>query len=514
MSVELRAHSPVSDIPSPCLIILSDAMHGFATYARTPGWVVTWLRTEGVVSAKLWLSALVACGATLSCQAATPDPTALEHRWDRRAGVQYRIWRDGAGDDKAFERYMRDVQMLIADRHVGPRIEDDPADLPMLAAAIGPRQWMQGGHQCEPERTDGILLLHVLTDSTYLMRDLVQALTEEPLRAGRCVVARSLLLPGHGTVPADLLDVRHEDWTDTVDYGVRSFAGVAGRVHLVGFSTGGALALQAAYAQARAPYLARVPVASLILLAPAIRPRSGWAQVPWLLGAMDALGLKSWEIRHQDLDFAKYESFPVNAGRQLALLATQVDAKLANEPLPVPMFLALSRNDGTLDSARSLKLFQWQSDVRHRLWLVAGVMARADDPLVRELSLDRDRVQIFDPRTEDGKVLDFAHTALPVAQENSHYGKDRAYANCLHYAVADPKVVSPRQCVCMTLQMRKALPASCQQQPQAAHWRYGEPVGSSDAATGGGVLRRLTFNPLFAHMVRDIRAFLGRIPTP
>ena len=61
-----------------------------------------------------------------------------------------------------------------------------------------------------PRSADGrhqraVLLIHGLGDTAYAMRDLGARF------AAACYLVRAILLPGHGTVPGDLLEIRHDD---------------------------------------------------------------------------------------------------------------------------------------------------------------------------------------------------------------------------------------------------------------------------------------------------------------
>src|SRR5262249_26865700 len=83
----------------------------------------------------------------------------------------------------------------------------------------------------------GVLLIHGLTDSPFLVRDIAESLRRQ------CLLVRAILLPGHGTVPGDLLEVRYEDWVEAARYGLESFRGQVTDLYLGGFSTGGTLAI-------------------------------------------------------------------------------------------------------------------------------------------------------------------------------------------------------------------------------------------------------------------------------
>ncbi len=92
-------------------------------------------------------------------------------------------------------------------------------------------------HGSRARRT--VLMIHGLTDSPWYMR----ALGEKLYQQGYNVV--SILLPGHGTRPEDLLHVKELQWQQEVDRGLNIAAGLGERISLAGFSTGGALSLDA-----------------------------------------------------------------------------------------------------------------------------------------------------------------------------------------------------------------------------------------------------------------------------
>ena len=69
----------------------------------------------------------------------------------------------------------------------------------------------------EPEATPGgaVVLLHGLTDSPYSLRHVARRYRD------RGFVAIGIRMPGHGTVPAGLTDVRWEDWMAATRLAVR-----------------------------------------------------------------------------------------------------------------------------------------------------------------------------------------------------------------------------------------------------------------------------------------------------
>ena len=92
----------------------------------------------------------------------------------------------------------------------------------------------EGGALRDGKPTRAVLLIHGLMDSAFVMRDLGERFKKE------CFLVRAILLPGHGTVPGDLLSVSMQDWIEATHAGVQSFADLdLDALYLVGFSLGG-----------------------------------------------------------------------------------------------------------------------------------------------------------------------------------------------------------------------------------------------------------------------------------
>lgn len=421
-----------------------------------------------------------------------------------QSNVDPQLWKDQSGKDKDFAQYVLDARAAIDQFH-HQLPEGAPGPDEHLAIAIGPKEWPVLGENCTPFNTDGIVLVHGLTDSPYLMRGLGDKLAAQSLAPGRCLRVRSLLLPGHGTRPGDLLKVTYEQWTDAAGYGLRSFNGVAARVHFVGFSTGGALGVYWAYHQAELP--PQVSLASLVLLSPALRPKPFVTRLNLLphiyAGFVNTSGVGAWSDEHLDQDFAKYESFPLNAGYQVYRLDETLEALLERAPIPVPVYMALSRNDATVNAADSILAFARTADPRNRMLLTVPEGRASADTAVKSVLADN-RVSVVEAVLPDMAIIDIAHTAFPIAPHDLHYGAGGRYANCLRHA-KQPKDASPAFCACITKQMRAA---QCDAPVLASKVIYGEAAQSLPADT---TLRRLTFNPYFDRMVGEIQGFLASV---
>jgi alpha-beta hydrolase superfamily lysophospholipase len=172
----------------------------------------------------------------------------------------------------------------------------------------------------------GALLLHGLTDSPYSMR----ALGEDLRARGFYVLA--LRLPGHGTVPAGLVDVTWEDWLAATKLGarhVRASIGPDRPLVVVGYSNGGALALKYtldAIEGSGDPSPARV-----VLLSPMIgvAPFAWLARVISMLGPVPYFEKARWLDVYPEYNPFKYNSFPANAGLQTWRLTTALQKQLA-----------------------------------------------------------------------------------------------------------------------------------------------------------------------------------------
>nr|WP_294556976.1 alpha/beta hydrolase [uncultured Rhodopila sp.] len=158
-----------------------------------------------------------------------------------------------------------------------------------------------------------VVLLHGLTDSPYSLRHVALRYRELGY------VAVAIRLPAHGTVPAALTDVVWEDWSAATRLAVREARRLSGGttpLHMVGFSNGGALAMQYALDAIEDPQLPRPD--RLILISPmigitAFARFAGLAALPAIL---PAFAKAAWLGIVPEFNPFKYNSFPVNGARQ------------------------------------------------------------------------------------------------------------------------------------------------------------------------------------------------------
>lgn len=251
----------------------------------------------------------------------------------------------------------------------------------------------------------GALLLHGLSDSPYLMRGLANYLHDQ----GWYVVV--LRLPGHGTAPSGLLQVKWQDWAAAVRLAARDLAATVGTgkpLVLAGFSTGGALATEYALAQRQGEAL---PKAShLLLFSPAIGVSSlaRWASSVNAVSGLPGLSKLAWETIQPEYDPYKYNSFPVNAGAQIWKLTRRIDNQLSDlekrgGATGLPRILAFQTGaDATVSTVAVVKaLYARLPNEGHRLVLFDANRVGGERQILKpELFTGRDRLL-------EGAVLPF-----------------------------------------------------------------------------------------------------------
>jgi alpha-beta hydrolase superfamily lysophospholipase len=245
-------------------------------------------------------------------------------------------FRAGRADVRTFLDYVRLEDRLSAE--LRSRLMDDPgaADTYVLgryrSGSLPARLALEGRdnrsyEQGPPDPRGAVLLVHGLSDSPYSVR----ALAETFLEQGYHVVV--LRLPGHGTVPASLRDVTWKDWYAAVELAARHTASRAGSGKpflACGHSTGAALLTLYAVRALDDPSLPRPR--RLYLLSPAIGI-SRFAVLTQVLSALDSIPWfekSAWLDILPEYDPYKYNSFPVNAAKQVHRLTHELQAAIGD----------------------------------------------------------------------------------------------------------------------------------------------------------------------------------------
>ena len=210
------------------------------------------------------------------------------------------------------------------------------------------RNWNRSFELAVDRPVGGVLLLHGMSDSPYSLRALAQRLHRE----GYYVVG--LRSPGHGTAPSGL---RHVGWRDMAAAVTLAMEHLASRIdaqplHLVGYSTGATLAINAALEASEAG--ARMPD-GLVLISPAIRVHAAAALAGFknLLSDLPGLDGMAYLNVMEEFDPFKYNSFATNAGSQVHRVTRHVVEKirsLANARSGMPAFPPILVFKSTVDA--------------------------------------------------------------------------------------------------------------------------------------------------------------------
>lgn len=235
---------------------------------------------------------------------------------------------------RTFDDYRALEDRLFAelDREVYAHVETGPSHALQRyssGSAADPRarqpDWNRSFELVPEVAIGGALLLHGMSDSPYSLR----ALAETLQRAGYRVVG--LRMPGHGTAPSGLRHVHVSDMSEATRLAMEHLSTQLGArpIHMVGYSTGAALALEYAL-DAREGKVAPVP-ASLVLVSPAVRIHAAAALARFknALSVLPGLEHVAYTQVLPEFDPFRYNSFATNAGDVVHRLTRSVGERLA-----------------------------------------------------------------------------------------------------------------------------------------------------------------------------------------
>jgi alpha-beta hydrolase superfamily lysophospholipase len=253
--------------------------------------------------------------------------------WHRYVPDELSVEEIDRGD---WERYLKaEAKILDGIRaEVTQKLEPDakvPANRYFDGSPIYPAKFAQDWNRSYVLEPDGkpvgaAVFLHGLTDTPYSLRHIAKRYRD------RGFVTVAPRLPAHGTVPAALTRVEWEDWMAATRLAVREArrrAGPSVPLHIVGFSNGGALAVKYALDALEDKQLARPD--RLVLISPMIgitrfARLAGLAGLPALL---PPFAKASWLSVVPEFNPFKYNSFPVNGGRQSWRLTAALQDQIA-----------------------------------------------------------------------------------------------------------------------------------------------------------------------------------------
>jgi alpha-beta hydrolase superfamily lysophospholipase len=193
-------------------------------------------------------------------------------------------------------------------------------------AANHPRNWNRTYVFDTPEPRGGVLLLHGLSDSPYSLRSIGELFRD------RGFFTVGLRVPGHGTIPGELLRTTWRDCRQAVRAAARHVGehlGADQPFFVVGYSNGAALATDYALDAIASGDGPRPAAVILFSPALAVSPVARLARWQRRISAVPGLGKLAWTSVLPEFDPYKYNSFPVFAGEQIYSLTSQLEARLA-----------------------------------------------------------------------------------------------------------------------------------------------------------------------------------------
>jgi alpha-beta hydrolase superfamily lysophospholipase len=320
-----------------------------------------------------------------------------------------------------------------------------------------PAEWRPAG-----QAQKGILLIHGLGDSPWSFVDIGERL------AAQGFLVRTVLLPGHGSKPADLLDVDIGDWRRLVKEQVALLQKEVPQVMLGGFSTGANLALDHA--------LDNPAIDGLLLFSPALKSGvPGEALLPWLAKVRPWLREPAGTQPQQTA--LRYLNVPTNGFAQYARTGASVRQKMAQKTWDKPALLVLAEHDSVVDVEYVLRAFErrFTHPASRVIWYgERSQRQRADS-----------RLLVRTDRLPEAHISEFSHMGVLFAPGNPLYGSAGSQKLCWNGQSEE------KQRACMA----------------------GAPVWYSEWGhqEEGKIHARLSFNPYFDWQAGVMREVLGHV---
>lgn len=196
-----------------------------------------------------------------------------------------------------------------------------------------------------------ILLVHGLGDSPYSFSDLATSLHEQGF------YVQTLLLPGHGSKPEDLMLPTYKDWQYFVDHYANLLKQDFDNVWLGGFSTGGNLVT--------IHTIEHQGISGLMLFSPGFQSKTPKLE---RLAPLAALFFDGYEAEEKNI--ARYTSAPLKGAIAYSESAVKLRALLKQNTVTVPTLIAISEADSVVDpyAVKDLYLKHFDNDSNQLIW--------------------------------------------------------------------------------------------------------------------------------------------------
>jgi esterase/lipase len=301
----------------------------------------------------------------------------------------------------SFAEYIQQCQAIIADRRED--LHQNPTDRQKILDANSPFEYQPT--TSTPGKA-GALMIHGLLDCPFTYREMGAHLQSQG------ILARALLLPGHGTRPSDLLHVTYHDWLQAVRYGVESLKKEVDSVFLIGYSTGAALSIYQA--------LQDSGITGIILISPAIKVRLAIDLASNLHHLTNYLGRDhDWITIDKEDNYAKYRSITYNSVTQVTKLSDTIREMANIEPIKQPMYMILSREDETISSKDAIEFFSSMHHPASKMLLYTSTNNTYPDA----------RINIRKSIYPELNIAHLSHACMTFSAKNQHYGLHGDYSH-------------------------------------------------------------------------------------
>ncbi|TDF37367.1 alpha/beta fold hydrolase [Alteromonadaceae bacterium M269] len=308
----------------------------------------------------------------------------------------------------------------------------------------------------------GVLLIHGLGDSPYSFVDIGREL------ANRGFLVHTVLLPGHGSKPGDMLHVKYKQWRYVVEENIKLLQQDTSKVYLGGFSTGANLATELAI---------EIPeIEGLVLFSPAFKSNVGLDRYAGVASVFKHWLYKPSENADPHTNYARYEVVPSNAFAQFYKTSKNVRKEIEKHGYQKPTLMVMSEKDSVVDVNHVRTLFSehFTHPSSRLIWYGSKQEEFADK-----------RILQMPEGVPEFQVTNYSHMGLLFSPKNNHYGVEGDYRFC-----------------------RNGQSASGYQQCKTGGDIWYSAWGTRRQ---GKVHARLTFNPQFEHMIQTMAGVVGAI---
>lgn len=298
-------------------------------------------------------------------------------------------------DITTFGEYAQYNRELIEAR----RLDLNTPDREFIIEANSPKEYIPAGFGANNSTRKGVMLMHGLDDSPYQLRHIARLLQQ------RGFLVRTALLPGHGTIPGDMVQVHYQDWIKTADFVYKTMQQDCDEIFVGGYSTGGTLAVEQA--------IKHKDIKGLLLFTPCMQVKNRFIFFSKIFKQ-----LYSFRFIANDVNKTAYESRTFNSVAQVYDLSNYVSSKLNKSNIKIPMLLVQSDLDHTVVKQKNHELFKLHGTDNSRLvWFGSNDDATLNLPTANK-SLN---------------VESIGHVGLITPANDTYRGINGLYRDCTHY---------------------------------------------------------------------------------